>query len=173
MAVAQAAQHTIRSRVEGRGLRTRGERRRCRERGARRRTRMTRRSRGESEGGCEREIEPGTIGPFRRVSGADWLAFPGIVLFQSISLRLAGDFSSRRVISAFPPFFFFLPPVRHTHNAGDQGIALSPPTIGLVRQRRHTLAHSAASALFYSRPRQLPPRIFAKTAEKNRPRSSE
>ena len=113
---------------------------------------MTRRSRGASEGGCEREIEPGTIGPFRRVSGADWLAFPGIVLFQSISLRVAGDFSSPRVISAFPPFFF--PRLAHAQRERPRNRSVPPfdrlssretPHAGVQRCVRAFTLHGRAS----------------------------
>lgn len=109
---------------------------------------MTRRSRGASEGGCEREIEPGTIGPFRRVSGADWLVFPGIVLFQSISLRVAGNFSSPRVISAFPPFFF--PRLAHAQRERPRNRSVPPFDRLSLRETPHAGVQRCVRAILYT-----------------------
>ena len=109
---------------------------------------MTRRSRGASEGGCEREIEPGTIGPFRRVSGADWLVFPGIVLFQSISLRVAGNFSSPRVISAFPPFFF--PRLAHAQRERPRNRSVPPFDRLSLRETPHAGVQRCVRAILHT-----------------------
>lgn len=132
---------------------------------------MTRRSRGASEGGCEREIEPGTIGPFRRVSGADWLVFPGIVLFQSISLRVAGNFSSPRVISAFPPFFF--PRLAHAQRERPRNRSVPPFDRLSLRETPHAGVQRCVRAILHTDTPATPVNFRKKKERKKEKRKSE
>ena len=132
---------------------------------------MTRRSRGASEGGCEREIEPGTIGPFRRVSGADWLVFPGIVLFQSISLRVAGNFSSPRVISAFPPFFF--PRLAHAQRERPRNRSVPPFDRLSLRETPHAGVQRCVRAILHTDTPATPVNFRKKKRKSERGREKE